>query len=193
MLSLQISDTNNFEDIYKDMLLQFPQNELKTFEVFFKLLSDKTLNYKLLLAKDNEKVIGYCLLYFDNEQNTIWIEYIAIYKEFHSFGYGSKIFETLKNTYKDYLGVYLEVEKANEDNINTLRRIKFYTRLGAKKIDCVYFYPNKEGCLEMDLYFIPFKEKMPDNQSIKTAIENIFSNLHSEIAHRNDVLKQIVI
>lgn len=193
MLTLEKVECKYFIDIYKDMCTQFPPSELKPFDVFERLLCDEKKNYLLLQAREDQKTAGYLIMALDNEQNALWLDYIAIYKEFHSSGYGSRILETLKNTYKDYMGIYLEVEKADEKDINTLRRIKFYTRLGAKKIDCLYFYPNKEGCLEMDLYFLPFQNAFPDRKSIKASVENIFFKLHSELPHLNKILNKIII
>ena len=69
----------NQVNVYDDMLLQFPPCELKTKERFTELF--KTGVYKLFLCS-----FGYMLILEENITNTIWLDYFAVYKKFHSQG-----------------------------------------------------------------------------------------------------------
>lgn len=188
LITLEKSD--KFDDIYSDMCTQFPRVELKTYQRFRELFNNPC--YELYVAKSKEKPAGYVIFFNDVETKTIWVDYIAVFKEFHSQGFGHKIFSALKSYFCNLYGCWLEVEKPSEKDINTLRRIKFYKSLGAVKTSCNYLYPNENGYLPMDLYFMPFGDKVFHFEKEKyTAIENAFSTLHSELGHTDDILKLI--
>ena len=125
----------------------------------------------------------------EKETNTLWLDYFAVYKHFHSQGKGSEIMRNFITYFSDYNGCYLELEQPDETALDTLRRIKFYENLGAVKLNIRYFYPNKNGDLPMDLYFLPFRNFLPEN-TLKT-IQNIFFLLHSDITHIKSVLNKI--
>ena len=188
--NLILKEAKNSEIIFDDMQKQFPPEELKDFETFKKLLN--TSDYRLFVLDDNSKLTGYLIFLEDKLSKTIWIDYVAILKEYHGCGYGSEIFHIAKNTFKELKGCYLEVEKPNPDDINTLRRIKFYTRLGARKLNVDYIYPNKTGGLPMDLYFMPFDEAyFPSKKDMTTAIRHTFSFLHSDIENTEEIFAKI--
>src|SRR5699024_9863607 len=133
---------------------------LKSYEEFVKLLCDDGDFYHLYVVEDDNDAVAYVLLYKDELSGFLWIDYIAVFPEYYSKGYGRKIIAELKNTFSKSKGVYFEVEKPDTNSPDTLRRIKFYTSCGVKKLDCEYFYPNKDGCLPMDLYFLPIKNEV---------------------------------
>lgn len=186
----ELNAEDNFENVYQDMLLQFPENEMKDYKTFITLF--KKGYYKLFSAVQNKEPVGYVLLLDDEDNKFLWLDYIAVYRAFHSKGYGGKILKELKLKYKDYKGIYLEVEKPDERCLNTLRRIKFYKDLGAKKIDINYFYPNKNGSLEMDLYFMPLKShELPQKEDTLNCIHSVFDKMHFDIEHIQEVFCKI--
>ncbi len=179
-----ISDKENFDLFYNDLITQFPKEEQKSKKVFLKLLTYDC--FDVLSAFDKA---AYAFLLRDELNKVVWLDYIAVRKEFHSMGFGKKVINDMKDYYNGYKGCFLEVEKPNEAVPNTIRRIKFYENLGAKKIDCDYFYPNEQGDLQMDLYYISYDDKPVSN--IFSTIENIHKLLHSDIPHLNEVLSKI--
>lgn len=96
-------------------------------------------------------------------------------------GFGSKILDSLKENFKNKNGIIFEVEKVDEKNINTIRRQKFYIKNGAKRLDINYIFPNKEGGLNMDLFYIKLKETSPNKSLLFDIIKNVFSSLHFDI------------
>lgn len=179
-----------FENIYKDLLNQFPVKELKTYDEFLELLG--TDEYKIYQVIDNNVEVAYVILFEDKVHKVIWLDYIVVFTEFHSLGYGSRILDGLKSLYPDYTGCYLEVEKVNSDDITTVRRVKFYKKNGAEKLDINYIYPNNYGGLEMDLYFIPYKEVSVGKEFSIHVIQYVFSKLHNNILCINDILTKIL-
>lgn len=190
MVVLEIADYRNFTRVYDDMVLQFPESELKSFEKFISLM--KNSDYKLILASDAGKYIGYIMVFFDGADKYLWLDYIAVFKEYHSCGYGGKMLDALGNLFPHTDGVFLEVEKPDVTQENTLRRIKFYKKHGAVLVNNNYLYPNAEGFLPMDLYYIPYKTVIPAKKMIFNVIKNVFDVLHKDLQHKDYVYNLIV-
>ena len=187
MLNFRKIRSEDFHGIYHDMLEQFPLPELKDFQTFADLID--TGAYDAIIAEENGVPVGYCLVF--KSKKYIFLDYIAIFKIRQGKGFGGEILDMLRDYYLDKDGCFLEVEKPNPEDINTLRRIRFYDMHGAQKVDINYLYPNKDGFLPMDLYYIEYKAKMPDRSEIKTFIEELFENIHRELPHRRKVLSEI--
>ncbi len=177
-----------FNMVYQDLLLQFPRQELKSSDKFRELLTSGA--YEAYIASIDGDVLGYVILAHFEEY--LWIDYVAILREFHSRGYGGTLLEHIKNNFKNYHGIFLEVEMENPKMANTLKRVKFYKNHGAKKLEGRYFYPNQYGDLQMDLYYIPLKKNAVRGYEIKRVIEGVFKLLHGDISHLGNVLSKIV-
>lgn len=186
-MDLKISkNLKDFDLVYQDMCEQFPKNELKSKTQYLKLFENS--NYKLILASD----VGYILFMEDKELNTIWIDYFAIFKKYHSQGYGSKILNTMKKL--NYRGCFLEVEKIDKNKIQTIRRVNFYKNANAKLLDTDYYYPHSEGILAMDLYYIPFSNPhLPGNKEIEQSVKKLFSTIHKDIKTMPEALNKFKI
>lgn len=180
----------DFDDVYKDMLMQFPASELKNFQSFQNLLKNE--NYKFFRAKDKDTFVGYVLLYEDKTTSSVWIDYIAVLKTFHCRGYGTAILKKLMQKYEHFGRMFLEVEKPDNADIKTLRRIKFYSELGAKKLDINYFYPNNDGGFAMDLFFFPLQNNSyPSFNESLYLIKSVFNSLHSDVSNLDDIYRRI--
>lgn len=177
-----------FDVIYNDMCKQFPQTELKSLNQFQFLLKNE--NYCLFLIEIEAKICGYLIFLKDEIFNILWLDYFAIFKEYHSKGFGSLAILAFCEYFKNYKGCYIELEKPC--SFLAERRIKFYKKLGAKKLDIDYFYPNKDGFLPMDLYFLPFNENTtnPSCGEVFGVVENVFKILHFDLAFE-DVYSKI--
>lgn len=188
-LKLIHGSCDNLKEIYEDLSSQFPKNELKSYNAFRTLLDNNI--YRLFLCNNGINNIGYVI--FIEHNRYIWLDYIAVKKEYHSKGYGSKIFNTLKEKFKNQIkGCFLEVEKPDSNNKNTIRRIKFYENLGAKLILSDYLYPAENGSLRMDLYFISFKNSfIPKPFDIKQIIGFIFNSVHYDIIDKQKIFNEI--
>lgn len=187
MNSVCIADKKDFQFIYNDMLNQFPKCEMKTFDCFLKLLkSDKY--YFELFSVDN-KNIGYVSYYIND---FIWVDYLAVFKEFHSKGYGTQILNYLFNKYKNLNCAYFEVELENEKDNNTKKRMHFYkNRLNCIDSGIKYFLPNDFELYEMKLLYKPLNFKSLDNHSILNNIKETFNVLYSHIANVGEVYEKI--
>ena len=142
----------------------------KTFDqerALYNLKNAEVLNCKFQGPADGESVLKEC--------KQISVSGCSFSLRYPCLLYTS-IFDSLINQFNTYKGIYLEVEKADESVINTIRRINFYKSLGAKKLDINYFYPNKDGCIELDLYFLPFcKAELPLKEVSFRVIKDVFN------------------
>ncbi|WP_095246404.1 GNAT family N-acetyltransferase [Bacillus sp. 7884-1] len=188
---------HDLKKVYQRFTADFASEELKGYE-HLKLLMSKT-RYKLLLAKDpitNEEV-GYAFIYEFDRLQSIWLDYMAIDDQFRGSGYGALLFKKLTKWKQNGFsgGIFIEVEMPEEKEgftrENQLRRIRFYERLGAKRLPIPYQLPTKDGGLPMYLYFWPSPdvEKLPKEQ-IQEAISEVFHYIHSDIKHKDYILME---
>ena len=81
-------------------------------------------NYKIILAFDNDKIVGYIIAY--DSYDTMEIMKIAVIKERRKESIGNRLFEKLLE--ETNLNIMLEVRESN------VSAIKFYEQKGMKKI-----------------------------------------------------------
>ena len=176
-----------FKIAYKDMTLQFPTEELKTYETFCELF--KNPHYRLFGFYDANTLTGYSVI-FEYGEYTL-VDYVAILKQFHSKGYGSKILHSLPELFKEKNGCFFEVEKISKTNPQTMKRAKFYTTNGAIKLDINYIYPNNSGGLPMDLYYMSFNNHQPSTNEILDFVKEMFNHLHKDVKNIDKIFAQI--
>ncbi len=179
MLKIKKAKSDRIHSIYKDMCEQFPLNELKELEELECLVQQYDNVYNFYEVYENNESIGYFSL-FNPQNNFLWLDYFAVYRKNHSQGYGSKILDTIKSEFKkEYKGLFLEVELPDKNKPNTIRRVAFYERKDAVKIDCKYFFPSKKNLIELSLYYIPFTPKEPDKHEVKNTVQKALGYIHS--------------
>ncbi len=165
----------------------FPVDELKNYEHFKFLISKK--KYKLLLAKHKRlnEIIGYALVYVLDDLKAIWLDYIAIDRRFRGFGYGSLFFNLLVEFKQDFCrGIFMEVEipgnQGDQNRVIEERRINFYEKLGARKVNINYFLPTNHGGFPMFFYFKPSPDlPLLSKKQITDAISSAFDYIHSDV------------
>ncbi|TDL61148.1 GNAT family N-acetyltransferase [Rhodococcus qingshengii] len=187
----------DLKNVYQCFTADFASDELKSYKHLKQLMSKK--NYKLLLAKDPiiNQVVGYAFIYEFDWLQGIWLDYMAIDNQYRGSGYGALLFKKLTKWKQNGFGggIFIEVEMPEEKEgftrENQLRRIRFYERLGAKRLPIPYQLPTKDGGLPMYLYFWPSPdvEKLPKEQ-IQEAISEVFNYIHSDIKHKDYILME---
>ena len=186
-----LEELSSVFELYKN---DFAPCEQKTYEHLKKLINKG--NYRLLLLKDSESsaIISYMLLYLDRPR-ALWVDYLAVSNEHRGTGIGTEFINLIAEKYKpDYKGIFFEVEKPDSKNELTLhyqkKRIKFYERLGAKRLEVSYKLPTREGDLPMLLYFLPLQDISFISQDfIWNSICAEHDEVHSDIEHMQSVRK----
>ena len=119
---------------------------------------------------------------------------MAIDIKFQNAGYGTLLFKIAESKQEGILGIFLEVEIPDDKNESykeeQIRRINFYERLGAKKLNIKYQLPTNNGGRPMYLYFRPSPNvKILPKEQIKKAIASAFDYIHSDVNQRDTILK----
>ena len=124
------------EEIYDKYLELFPEEERRDWNTI-KNIYNKGYEkfYKIL---DDDKTIGFFILERLNNY-PYYLDYFAIFNEYQSKGYGSKSLQKLLDDVVGNDGLIGEIEKVTDEDLVTVRRWKFYEKLGFKKFDDVLF------------------------------------------------------
>ena len=111
--------------IYLEMVKEFYDSEAvlhsvnsKNFEITFNTLISSNIYAEGYIIEENEDIFGYCLLSKTYSQEVggmvCLVEELYIKEECRSKGIGTKVFEFLKERFKDYKRIRLEVEVNNK-------------------------------------------------------------------------------
>ncbi|MCM3766377.1 GNAT family N-acetyltransferase [Neobacillus niacini] len=197
MADLYIVDggINELKNVYQLFAKDFPIEERKTYDQLEFLLSKK--KYKLLVAKqrNNNELVGYAFIYELEQVNAIWLDYMAVNKEFRNKGYGAILLNHLAQYKQDGLGLFFEVEipVEGENKNNQLRRIHFYERLGAKKLEVGYEFPTSNGGFPMYLFFKASSDLQKlSSKLIREAIAEAFEEIHIDVKNREQILAKVL-
>lgn len=185
---MKISENKLYlDEVYEDMKKQFPKAELVKKSYLQHLLN--TNFYKLFVFFEDNELIGYSFCFIED---FIFIDYIAVVKSKQSKGYGGQILQILFNNYKNFSGFLFEVEKIDETVPFTIKRQNFYKKLGCKKLDFIYYFPNDIKLLPMDLfYFYLNKNKDLSKLEIFRKVCTITKKLRNNVKSQEDILEKI--
>ena len=199
-MTLEFLEIKSFDDANSKLenlyLQSFPAVETRPISKLNELLKNQS-NYHLFIAKEDDSVIGFALVYILSNHNVSLLDYLAIDSAYQGKGIGSKLLQYCIDATKSYssnlLGMILEIERDDTDdpaeNQRRKDRINFYARYGAKKFeDTSYFIPPQSGNIPVKLYLmiIPYQEfdSLPKQKVVSFATQ-----MHSEIYHykKNDL------
>lgn len=172
---------------------EFPPSEMKSFEAFNELLIEG--KYQCFGYFENDVIVGYALGLLTSKK-FFWLDYLQIFKEYQSGGYGSKL---LKGLLEEVAinGVLLETEVIETDDYedNRNRRMRFYDRFNIHQVDCNYLFPCSDGTYidSLDLKYIPGKGKLfVSKEELKEAIIESVSCIHKALPHALGVMNQYI-
>jgi ribosomal protein S18 acetylase RimI-like enzyme len=122
-------------------------------------------NYRLLLAQDDNSVVGFSIVFVAGSESFGLLEYMAVDKSHRGGGVGSELFEqTIGGVHRSdgAMPILLEVDSDREpspDQVQRRQRQNFYRRLGCRRIaGCTYILPlpGENAPPEMDLFvYVP--------------------------------------
>lgn len=188
---------NELKDVYARFQNDFPADERKDYAHLEKLMTKR--KYRLLLARHKvfNEIIGYAFVYQIDNQKVLWLDYMAIDVKFQNAGYGTLLFNKIAESKEEgIVGMFLEVEIPNEEDgeyQDQIRRIRFYERLGAKRLEFRYELPTNNGGFPMHLYFSPSSNvRVLPKEQIKETIASAFEYIHSDVSQRDEILKTFV-
>ncbi len=193
-IDIVYGDTNDLKDLYTRFERDFPQSERKELEHLEMLMN--TGKYKLVLIKHRgfNEVLGYALLYVSEKTNQLWLDYIAIEENYQGFSYGTLLFNKIIDLESEStMGVFMEIENPDKNDVdysNQVKRIRFYERLGVKKLNLNYILPTKEGGFPIGLHYkATGNHKMLPEEIIRETINDASNFIHSDIESRGSIFE----
>lgn len=186
-------DVATFASFYQRMFEEFPASEMKSFEDFNDLLIEGLYQCYGYFVDDEMK--GYALGMLTS-QKIFWLDYLHIFKENQSGGYGSKLLKELLGDVATN-GLLLETEVVeNEDYDDKCnRRMRFYDRFNIHQVDCHYLFPCSDGTYIdlLNLEYIPPEGKTFVSASeLKIAIKEAVSCIHKALPHSQSVMNKYI-
>lgn len=166
------------KNLYDQYLQLFPEEEQREWiqiEGAYQRGIEKF--YKIVLE---EKTIGFFMLEKLKDSYPFYLDYFAIFQEYQNKGYGSFSMAKLIHTIIGNDGLIAEIEKENKDNQNTIRRFRFYSKLGFQKLDSEYL-----------LYHVVYTPIFypQSNSIVKEEMDRIFFDYYSENCGEDEVQK----
>lgn len=183
-MNLKQLSSKDVEDVYnKHMIFDFPAEELKPLDIIQKLL--KKNNYICYGLYDNERLLAYAFLV--TSKSYLLIDYYAVCSEYRNSGIGSEFLNIIKELFKDYNGIMVEVEKIecapNEsEKIVRKRRIDFYKRNGMRMTDITIILFN------VNFSIMCFCNTKLDDLHICEGLKNIYKEIVPEKLFSKNVI-----
>lgn len=127
---------DKIKDKYEDLFVEEEKRDWDTIKDAYN--NDFEKFYAIYV---NNEIIGFFMLEkLDN--CPYYLDYFAIFKEYQSKGYGSESIKKLLSSIVKEDGLIGEIERVDDTDPITVKRWKFYEKLGFKKFDDVCFLFN---------------------------------------------------
>ena len=176
-MKLKKIDLEEFKKvIYPEYKQIFPIMERKPY-IELKRLYEKGIT-SFIEILDNDQIIGFFIVNSFESNLYIHLDYFAILPSHQSKGYGSKAIKLLEEMYKDYDGIFIEIEKVglghNENQNQTRqRRARFYENLGFKKMNFdIILYTVRYSC-----YILTCSNKVLEDEFIVNKISQLYNEI----------------
>lgn len=138
MLKIESVDMKEFKKtIYPKYKEMFPKRERRPL-INLNRTYKKGYTNIMKIINDNT-FVGFAILEVLPDSKYIWLDYFAILDEYQNKGYGTNVIKLLKEQFKNYNAIFIEIEKeglgdSNEANELRSRRANFYKKLGFIKL-----------------------------------------------------------
>lgn len=144
---LDAADGAAFEDLYRIYTESIAAGEQKSRDQI--ATSAGRPDYRFLLARRNGRVTGFSILFLPAGEPFALLEYLAVRLEDRSGGVGAELFR--RNLPDRFVLVEVDSERSGDREINQ-RRIRFYRRLGCRRVEGIsYILPLSGSPPEMEL------------------------------------------
>ena len=193
-LHLSFGNKEDFALIYPFYQKDFPAPERKDQTRLLALLEKEV--YKLLILKYrlNSTILGYAFVHKLPFLQVLWLDYLAINPSFRGHGLGSAFLKMILTEYQPLVtGMFIEVEIPNPKDpdkaLTQNKRIRFYEKSGAKRLNIPYLFPSIDGPFPMFLYYL---SNVPlttlSGSFINGTLNNVFRALHADVPNFKHVL-----
>lgn len=191
-LRLELGSMEDLPTIFHCLQEQFPPDEFYNYERMEQMMHHN--QYKILLYKRGDDLIGYTTVCSMVESQTLWLDLLAILPPYQNDGYGGKLFEAIYQKYcGPFNGVLLCAERVDSKDpdyaLQQERRLKFYEKHGAYRLKTDFILPTKTGGMHMYLYYKPHKGIFHISRRDQVEmITQMFDYCYSHIKHAPQLL-----
>ena len=185
-MKLDILSEKELEALYHLRLREdFPPDELRPFSSMQYLLRQNA--YRCFAYRENGKICAYAMLILSH--GAALLDYFAVAPELRGQGIGSSFLRELKTISQEFGVPYVLIEAESTDSAKTpeqlterQRRLRFYKNCG-----CV---PTPVFSLlfgvEYQILLLPLEEVLPDNETVKENLVNLYRVIISHFTGDND-------
>ncbi|WP_041958587.1 GNAT family N-acetyltransferase [Sulfurospirillum arsenophilum] len=137
--ALERSNTDEFDGFYAIYSTAFPISEQKSRDTL--LAMQHASFYTIYLAYNDEKIVGFCIMYHPRSEDFFLLEYLAVDESLRGIGLGSTLLKSsIEQLFKTHgiRALLIEIESPEESSSDKeirKKREQFYRNLGALKID----------------------------------------------------------
>lgn len=158
------------KEIYeKHMMSDFPDDERKPLHVILSRLKKKQ---NLCLCYIEEDVMkGYSILEFDEVNQTLLMDYFAVFEKYRRQGVGTRFLQEMKEYFKNWNALLIESECAFDEA--SQKRLDFYQKCGALiSGEVVHLYH-----VDYEILAIPLNYDFEVHQ-VKKAMNQIYEKIY---------------
>lgn len=137
--ALEQNNSHEFDGFYAIYSAAFPLSEQKSRDAL--LAMQHASFYTIYLAYNDEKIVGFCIMYHPHRDDFFLLEYMAIDETQRGIGLGSTLLKSSMDQLFQTHGIralLIEIdspEKSSAEQEIREKRELFYRRLGALKVD----------------------------------------------------------
>jgi len=179
-MQLKKVDIKEFKEIiYPEYKEIFPKSERKSYKTIEKSFNNGITEIFEIIV-DN-KFVGFFITNFLKNNPYIQMDYFAILPQYQNKGYGTNAIKQLQEIYKNYDGIFIEIEKVGngknekENNIRE-RRAKFYEKLGFLKLG----FDLELYKVIFNAYMLPCKTTIFEDKEVINKIFEIYYSFFGE-------------
>ena len=194
--ALTREDAQEFDGFYAIYSTAFPRSEQKSRDALLQM--QHASFYTIYLAYNDEKNVGFCIMYHPYDEDFFLLEYMAVDENQRGIGLGSTL---LKNSIEQLFETHgtrallIEIDSPEKSSVEQEIREKreaFYRRLGALKIDPFdYILPSQTSELAPPMELLVYHPTLREisKETLQTWLEKLYVDVYgcsktdSRIAH----------
>lgn len=137
--ALEKKNTQEFDGFYAIYSTSFPLCEQKSRDALLQMVHASF--YTIYLAYNDEKIVGFCIMYHPDCGDFFLLEYLAVDESLRGIGLGSTLLKSsIEQLFKTHgiRALLIEIESPEESSSDKEireKREQFYRHLGALRID----------------------------------------------------------
>lgn len=183
--ALEHTNSEEFDGFYAIYSTAFPLCEQKSRDAL--LAMQHATFYTIYLAYNDEKIVGFCIMYHPHNEDFFLLEYMAVDESLRGIGLGSTLLQSsIDHLFKTHgtRALLIEIdspEKSSKEQEIREKREEFYRRLGALKIDPFdYILPSQTSELAPPMELLVYHPTLREvsKESLQTWLEKLYENVY---------------